>query len=112
MGERPLPNQGIKDNLDDTDDVWTAIASVAESEWISKREECHLHRFPAAHNRLWRIGKRICDEYAGDARKIWEGRDPQMVLEALENLGAGDEISRMIVGALRDCGQIKGGACD
>jgi len=99
-------------SLYDPDDVWRAITSFPEIDWKSKHAEYKLHRFPAAHNRLWRIGKRICDEYDGDARRIWEGKEPGAVLEILWNLRAGDQISRMIVGALRDCGQVKGEASD
>jgi hypothetical protein len=102
----------IDDILGDPDDVWRAITSISDSEWESKRGAYKLHRFPAAHDRLWRIGRRICADYDGDARNIWEGRDPRSVLETLWALGAGDQISRMIVGALRDCGEITGAASD
>ena len=102
----------IEDILGDPDDVWRAITSISDSEWKLKRDAYKLHRFPAAHERLWRIGRRICDEYDGDARRIWEGRDPRSVLETLWALCAGDQISRMIVGALRDCGEIRGAASD
>ena len=37
---------------------------------------------------------------------------PPLTLVHLWALGAGDQISRMIAGALRDCGQIKGGSGD
>jgi endonuclease III len=94
--------------LGDPDDIWKEIASVSESEWKSKRSEYKLHRFPNGHNRLWRIATRIHNEYGGDARRIWDGRNSQTVLEVLWDLGAGEQLSRMIVGALRDCGQIKG----
>lgn len=94
--------------LGDPDDIWKEIASVSESEWKSKHPEYKLHRFPNGHNRLWRIATRIHNEYGGDARRIWDGRNSQKVLEALWDLGAGEQLSRMIVGALRDCGQIKG----
>ena len=40
------------------------------------------------------------------------GRCPFDALVHLWALGAGDQISRMIVGALRDCGEIKGGSGD
>jgi endonuclease III len=102
----------IEDILGNPDDVWRAITSVSDSEWKSKRDEYKLHRFPAGHNRLWRIGKRICDEYEGDARRIWKGKDPPAALEMLWGLGAGDQISRMVVGALRDCGQLTGATSD
>jgi endonuclease III len=102
----------IKEILGDPDDVWKSITSASEDEWASRRAEYNLHRFPAAHNRLWRIGKRICGRYDGDARRIWINRDPQSVLQTLWDIGAGDQISRMIVGALRDCGEIKADASD
>jgi len=102
----------INDILGDPDDVWQAITSVSDSEWKAKREEYKLHRFPAGHNRLWKIGKRICDDYQGDTRRIWEGKDPCTALVMLWDLGAGDQISRMVVGALRDCGQLTGTVSD
>jgi hypothetical protein len=74
----------------------------------------HAPPFPQrnGHNRLWKIARRICDQYQGDARNIWEGRDSRSVLEALWELGAGDQMSRMIVGALRDCGLMVGVTSD
>jgi endonuclease III len=102
----------IEDILGDPDDVWRAITSVTDSEWKSKRDEYKLHRFPVGHNRLWRIGRRICDKYEGDARHIWKGKYPPAALEMLSGLGAGDQISRMVVGALRDCGQLTGATSD
>lgn len=98
----------VEDILEDREDIWNAITSVSEAEWASRWNEYKLHRFPAGHNRLWRIGKVICNEYGGDARRIWEGKESQEVVERLSDLGAGEQISRMIVGALRDCGQIQG----
>lgn len=94
--------------LGDPDDVWRAITSVSEAEWKLKREKYKLHRFPAAHNRLWHIARDICDRYQGDASRIWQGKESSAVLDELLALGAGKQISRMIVGALRDCGQISG----
>jgi endonuclease III len=94
--------------LGDPEDVWLKITSVEESVWKSKRAEYKLHRFPAGHNRLWRIGKEIRDKYDGDARRIWQGKESSAVLVDLLAMGAGEQISRMIAGALRDCGQING----
>ena len=87
-----------------------------------------FHQFPKANgNRSiantsctcirWRTSAYGGLEYAcavnmGDARGIWEGKEPTAALDALWSVGAGDQISRMIVGALRDCGQIKGTASD
>ncbi len=93
--------------LNDPDDIWKAITSASEDEWKGKRAEYSLHRYPAGHHRLWNIARKICSYYGGDARRIWEGKNPQAALEALRDLGAGEQLSRMIVGALRDCGQIK-----
>jgi endonuclease III len=101
-------NRLVEDVLGNPDDVWSAIASSSESEWVMRRDEYRLHRFPAAHRRLWRIAKCICDKYDGDARCIWAGKESLEVLKRLLALGAGKQISRMIVGALRDCGQIQG----
>jgi endonuclease III len=98
----------VDDILGDPDDVWRAITSVPEPEWLSRWSEYKLHRFPAGHNRLWRIGKLIRDKYDGDARRIWETEESPQVVERLLAIGAGEQISRMIVGALRDCGQVQG----
>ena len=98
----------VTDILRDPEDVWAAITSVSQEEWKSKFGEYKLHRFPNAHNRLWRIGAEISDRYDGDASKIWQGRDSAEVLFRLLDLRAGPQISRMIVGALHDCRQIKG----
>jgi endonuclease-3 len=94
--------------LGDPDDVWKAITSVSENEWTSRRGQYKLHRFPACHMRLWAIAWRICDTYDGDARRIWEGKKASDVFRRLSDLGSGEQLSRMIVGALRDCGQITG----
>ncbi|HVV45947.1 MAG TPA: hypothetical protein VHC72_12115 [Bryobacteraceae bacterium] len=102
----------VEQILADPEDVWKAITAATEGEWISRRTEYNLHRFPAAHNRLWKIGKRMCEWYDGDARRIWSDRDSQSVLQALWDLEAGDQISRMIVGALRDCNEISLQASD
>lgn len=102
----------VEEILGNPDDIWRTIKSVSESEWRSKKKEYGLHRFPAAHNRLWPIASRLCNEYDGDARSIWKDKAPAEVLGLLWDLGAGDQISRMIVGALRDCGQIRGEKSD
>jgi endonuclease III len=98
----------VEDILGNPDDLWQAITSLSESEWKSKRPEYKLHRFRAGHDRLWKIAKCISDRYDGDARRIWEGQDAKSVLNNLWALGAGDQLSRMIVGALKDCGLVSG----
>ncbi|MGO8787698.1 MAG: hypothetical protein ACLQVL_10000 [Terriglobia bacterium] len=93
--------------------VWAKIGSFSKDEWDSKYEHYgKVHRFHRGHNRLWGIANDICARYEGDARNIWLGRSPFDALVHLWALGAGDQISRMIVGALRDCGQIKGDSGD
>jgi len=110
IDERRAWNNGyrfIHENLQDPDDLWAVIANYSEDEWKSKYKEFGLHWLHNAHNRLWRIGRDICSTYQGDARKIWSGRGCSDVLGRLLHLNAGKQISRMIVGALFDCKQIK-----
>jgi endonuclease III len=94
--------------LKDPDDIWAAVTAFSEEEWESKFKELGLHRYPAAHKRLWRIGREICSYFDGDANKIWQNSSAFDVLCRLNYIGAGEQISRMIVGALRDVGQIQG----
>jgi len=93
--------------------VWATISSYSKEEWDSKYEFFgKVHRFRIGHERLWGIANDICVRYEGNARNIWLGRGPFDALVHLWALGAGDQISRMIVGALRDCGEIKGDSGD
>ena len=97
----------------DPDDLWVRISSFSKEEWDSKYEEFgRPHRFHRGYQRLWPIANEMCARYDGDARKIWSGRSPFEALIHLWALGAGDQISRMIVGALRDCDQITGDSGD
>ena len=99
--------------LGDPEDVWVTIGSVSKDEWDSKYEEYDKpHRFHRGYKRLYGIANDICARYDGDARNIWSGKSPFEALLHLWALGAGDQISRMIVGALRDCEQIKGDSGD
>lgn len=70
------------------------------------------HRFRWGYSRLWGIANTICARYDGDARYIWSGRSPYDALVHLWAIGAGEQISRMIVGALRESHQIQGDAGD
>ncbi|MGO8787680.1 MAG: hypothetical protein ACLQVL_09910 [Terriglobia bacterium] len=99
--------------LDAGENVWVKISSFRKETWDSKYEEYGKpSRFRTRYKRLWDIANDICVRYDGDARKIWLGKTPFEALLHLWWLGAGDQISRMIVGALRDCGQIKGDSSD
>lgn len=88
--------------------VWAWMTSFPLPQWNSKWREFRLHRFPKAHERIWRIGRQILDRYGGDPRTIWEGRSPGEVLDLLHEIRTGEQISRMIVGALIDTGKISG----
>lgn len=97
-----------EDIFNDPNELWRVIADYSEEEWQSKWQTYKLHRFPAAHKRVWRIGRAIVNDYAGDARKIWEGQHVGEVRGRLDKLGVGEQIGRMIIGALIDTGHIRG----
>lgn len=99
-----------EDDLGDPNDLWDVITSTPQSEWETRAhwKELSLHRFPAGHNRVWRIGRRIVEEYKGDARNIWRGQPANVVVKRLERIGVGPQLSRMTVGGLMDTNQIAG----
>lgn len=97
-----------KSELGNPDNLWESITATSKSEWNAKWREFSLHRFPKAHERVWRIGNEIVVKYDGDARKIWKGQSPDVVLARLIDLKIGEQISRMVVGALIDTEQIQG----
>jgi hypothetical protein len=92
------------------DDLWRKIYETPEEEWRSdfafRRHKLHRERPP--HNRLWPIAEAITYWFDGDARLIWKDKDAFSTLARLHWIGAGEQISRMIVGALKDCGYVKG----
>jgi len=94
--------------LDDPADLWKEITSTSQSRWNRKWWKYKLHRFPAAHDRIWRIGKEIVLKYHGDAREIWENQTSGIVLQRLGDLSVGKQLSRMIVGSLIDSGHVRG----
>ena len=97
-----------EDVLGDPPDLWDVIAGYAEDEWDGKFRVFRLHRFPAAHKRVWRIGRDIVASYDGDARKIWAGASVAEVQERFDELHLGAQLGRMAIGALLDTGQISG----
>lgn len=97
-----------EDILGDPEDLWRSIVSIPKEIWMSRFKLYSLHRFPQAHERVWRIGEEIVKKYDGDARRIWNGIPPTDVLERLNALKVGEQIARMIVGALIDTQQIVG----
>ena len=105
--EKTMPRFAEK-ILGDPNNLWQCITSISLSAWRKKQNEYALHRFPKAHERVWRIGNDIVTHYGGDVRKIWKGQPPDIVLERLNQMRVGEQISRMIVGALCDTDQIQG----
>ena len=103
-----------EDELGDPEDLWQDIVGRwTEEEWNANTtwRRYRLHRFPAGHQRVRAIGADIQDKFHGDARKIWHGQEPAEVLCRLAELGrrgVGEQLSRMIVGALIDTGLIEG----
>ncbi len=97
-------------SVEDRNSLWKMISSFPKNIWESeeKYRQCGLHWMRPAHNRLWRIAHDVCLYFDGDPRKIWHGDDPFDVFCRLYYIGAGPQISRMIVGALKDCKYITG----
>lgn len=95
--------------LGDPASLWVHITnSYTKEDWAAKWRQFRVHRFPAAHNRIWRIGYAIVKGYDGDVRNIWQGENAEAVLKKLEGMRCGQEISRMIVGMLITYKQIDG----
>ena len=94
--------------FDDPVDLWEQITSIPRSNWKNKWRKYNLHRFPAAHDRVWRIGKEIVLHYNGDAREIWKNQTSDIALQRLRDLRVGKQLSRMIVGSLIDAGHVHG----
>ena len=92
----------------DPGDLWDTIHAVTKSDWESRFKLYRLHRFQWAHMRVWRIGREIVQRYGGDARRLWEHETAANVLKRLIRMRVGPQLSRMIVGALKDTGQIEG----
>lgn len=98
--------------LGDPENLWEEITKVSLDEWNARKKEYALHRFPAAHQRVYTIGQQIVRIYQGDARNIWKGHPPNDVFSRLDAVGVRGQIARMIVGALMETGQIDGKKAD
>ena len=94
--------------LNDPPDLWTAIIKIRKWDTPTVFRRYQLHRFPAAHQRVRRIGKAIVEHYEGDASKIWKKQRPTEILNRLNRMRVGQKISRMIIGTLSDRKQISG----
>ena len=97
-----------EDDLEDPRDLWREIIAIPRLNTPAVRRRYTLHRFPAAHARVQRIGRQIVSRYAGDARNIWKNQSPCVTQERLEQMGVGPQLSRMTAGALHDSKQIVG----
>lgn len=97
----------VEAQIKDPSLLWEKIASIPCKEWTLKFREYHLHRFPQAHERVWRIARDVVDRYGGDASKIWTDSTLKEVQKRLDELRVGQQISHMIVGALCDTKWIK-----
>ncbi|HXH05979.1 MAG TPA: hypothetical protein VNI83_05240 [Vicinamibacterales bacterium] len=97
------------DELGDPPDLWGTIGKLSHAQWQSRRARyLWLHRFPAAHERVWRIARAISEGWQGDARRIWRGQAPEEVKRRFMELRLGAQLSRMAVGALIDTRHIHG----
>jgi len=94
--------------LGDPEDLWGRITAGSLDEWNARRRQYSLHRFSKGHERVYTIGKRVSAQYAGDARIIWDGQTIDATLHRLNDIGVGEQISRMVTGALLDVGQLHG----
>jgi len=97
-----------EDILGDPPLIWHTITSVTLDEWNAKRAQYSLHRFPKGHERVWTIGKQIVDRYEGNVLNVWQNQSIDATLYRLNSLGVGEQISRMVVGALIDTQQMDG----
>lgn len=95
--------------LGDPPRLWNHIVETyTREEWASKRREFQLHRWKAAHDRVWRIGHDVVERYDGDARNIWQGNNAETVCAALDDMRCGRKITDMTVGFLIGYGHIQG----
>ena len=97
-----------EDDLGDPRDLWHEITAICRWNTPAVRRRYNLHRFPAAHARVRRIGLEIVERYGGDARKIWKSQTPCVTQKRLEQMRVGPQLSRMTAGALHDTKQIVG----
>jgi len=89
-------------------DIWKEIAKYTQEEWGKFCKENSVHRFPAAYDRIYRIGNVVWTQYKGDARNIWKGQDSAVVRKRLLDMRFGEMLTNMVLGALYDVGEIEG----
>lgn len=84
--------------------MWHWIAEDhSPDQWSARKREYDLHRYQSRHDAIHRIAGVIARNYDGDPRRIWEGARGIDVLKRFrDELKVGEQISRMVVGGLRD----------
>ena len=75
-----------EENLEDPADLWDVIIAIRKWNTESVFRRYGLHRFPAAHRRVRRIGKEIVEHYNGDARRIRKNQAPDEILNRLNGM--------------------------
>jgi len=98
----------VEDRWGDPADLWGTVSSFRLNQWMTFQDSFGLHRYPAAHKRVWRIGTQLREEYGGDARKLWLGFTVPQARQNLHSLRTGLAITEMVLGGLVDTGQLEG----
>lgn len=96
--------RAIKEVLEDPDDLFADMTSIAEWEFVEMKTVLKLHRFDSAYRRLWRIAKRVVDHYDGNAFNIWKSGIGTEVAPKLKKLGVGFALTNQVMGSLYDLG--------
>lgn len=102
-----------EEHLGDPADLWQCITTRFKTGAALRKAAPSLHRFPAAFDRVIKIGRELVRRYDGDARRVWEGRSYTEVLDRLADLRVGQQISHMMADWLARLGYITAdGPCD
>ncbi len=90
--------------LANRDRLWRWIADHDRQDWDSRWAAYgYLHPTPARHRKLYAIADTLVVHYGGDARQLWSKKNVGRLKEILQNeLAVGPQITRMIIGGLRD----------
>jgi hypothetical protein len=90
--------------VENLDRLWHWIAQHDARTWASRFASYgYLHPTPVRHRKLHSIAKTLVDHYDGDARQLWQKQNVGRLTEILQDeLAVGPQITRMIIGGLRD----------
>jgi hypothetical protein len=94
--------------------VWYWIADHDVDTWESRFASYgYLHPTPARHRKLHSVARTLVHHYAGDARQLWHKENVGRLTSILrDELAVGPQITRMIIGGLRDHELVKMDASD